>query len=487
MNFLDLLMMSINNLRRRKLRTFLTVLGVIIGTASIVVMMSLGMGLQKSMYEQAEQSGGLTSMTVSIKQGDDNAKKAKNKPQYITDEVIAQLGKIAHVKSATPVLQVSGILYQGKKQAEVRLTGMKQDALQAQNLPVGWGTLPGEKTSGGSNEDALQLLPGNMVIASFHGKNESYGDMWGMDSQGAESPEKMWKADNVFFSLEQEAQSSTSGGAGGSSAGEGADSGNSEDASHSNSAASAMASGNTAKKSYVEISGVLKGKTTDWTSYGNEVYCDLDDLLHFLKAQIKNGVIPGQPKTKAGAAYPFLAYSSVKIKVDDPKMVETVMSQVKEKGYEVTSNMEYINSSRKQSAMIQGVLGAIGAVSLLVAAIGIANTMMMSIYERTKEIGVIKVLGCGLRTIRQMFLTEAAFIGLLGGAAGIMLSYAMSLVINQVAKGASASMGISGNISYIPVWLSFVAVVFAMAIGMVAGYFPAVRAMKLSPLAAINN
>ena len=70
MRWSDLLRMSISSLRRRKLRTFLTVLGVVIGTASIVVMISLGLGLQQSMYEEVEQNGGTTSLTVTGKQGD---------------------------------------------------------------------------------------------------------------------------------------------------------------------------------------------------------------------------------------------------------------------------------------------------------------------------------------------------------------------------------------------------------------------------------
>ena len=95
--------------------------------------------------------------------------------------------------------------------------------------------------------------------------------------------------------------------------------------------------------------------------------------------------------------------------------VNDVAKQIREMGYNVETNVEYMDSMKKQMAVIQAVLGGIGAISLIVAAIGIANTMMMSIYERTKEIGVIKVLGCSLKNIKQMFLIEAAFIGLLGG------------------------------------------------------------------------
>lgn len=100
--------------------------------------------------------------------------------------------------------------------------------------------------------------------------------------------------------------------------------------------------------------------------------------------------------------------------------VEAVSDAIRAMGYNVSSNIEYIDSMKKQFAMVQAVLGGIGAVSLFVAAIGIANTMMMSIYERTKEIGVMKVIGCSLGNIRQMFLLEAAFIGLGGGVIGIV-------------------------------------------------------------------
>ena len=136
---------------------------------------------------------------------------------------------------------------------------------------------------------------------------------------------------------------------------------------------------------------------------------------------------------------------------------------------------------------IQAVLGGIGAVSLFVAAIGITNTMMMSIYERTKEIGVMKVLGCDLRNIRSLFLMEAGFIGLIGGIIGLGLSFAISAVINKLAQSSQDMMLGGGSISFIPVWLMGLSLVFAILVGMIAGFFPARRAMKLSPLAAIRN
>ena len=115
------------------------------------------------------------------------------------------------------------------------------------------------------------------------------------------------------------------------------------------------------------------------------------------------------------------------------------------------------------------------------AAIGIANTMMMSIYERTKEIGVMKVLGCDMGDIRNMFLMESGFIGLMGGVAGLALSYGLSYLMNHLpAVNQMVMGGMEGDISRIPLWL-------ALRPGVCRGgghggrIFPAVRAMKLAP------
>lgn len=175
------------------------------------------------------------------------------------------------------------------------------------------------------------------------------------------------------------------------------------------------------------------------------------------------------------------------MEVDQVKHVKTVQEKIVASGYQAYSNIEWLEQSEKQSGMIQAVLGGIGAVSLFVAAIGIANTMMMSIYERTKEIGVLKVLGCELETIRNMFLLESGFIGFLGGVSGVLFSYGVSYVINHFLKIGESMTGMAGDISRIPLWLSGSAIVFSIFVGMAAGFFPALRDMRLSPLAAIRN
>ena len=106
----------------------------------------------------------------------------------------------------------------------------------------------------------------------------------------------------------------------------------------------------------------------------------------------------------------------------------------------------------------------------------------MSIYERTREIGVMKVIGATVADIRRLFLTEAAFIGFMGGLVGVAISYGVSKIVNVV----GVSMG-QQTLSVIPVWLGLLGIIFATFVGVAAGFFPAVRATKLSALAAIKT
>lgn len=238
----------------------------------------------------------------------------------------------------------------------------------------------------------------------------------------------------------------------------------------------------------------------DWETAYN-VYIPMDFALK-LKKEIKRE----NDKQKAEETYGGMGYrdrnstskySSIIVKVDDIKNMRDVNEKVKALGYNAQSNLQATDALNKNVESTQKILGGIGAVSLLVAAIGIANTMVMSIYERIKEIGIMKVIGANVSDIKKMFLTEAAFIGLFGGAMGIGVSYIASSIINYLAKkgnpdemggmmGGLPMMG-EGKISIIPIWLVLVALLFATVVGVISGYYPAQKATKLSPLEAIRT
>lgn len=471
MRWSDLLRMSLSSLKRRKLRTFLTVLGVIIGTASIVVMISLGLGLQQSMYEEVAQSGGTTSLTVTGKDSGGGSysfssdSENQEASKYITDDTIKSLKQLDHVKSADPVLNISAIVLKGKYEGYIDLYGMTQEALERRNLKLEpGGTLPDPKSG------QLELIFGNQVLMNFSEKSTGMG-YW----DTGEYPDIDLMNDQMFLILDTDTYYNSQ---------DSSDFG-SKDAGGDSSGGTTSSQSRTAKKYVVHGSGVIAGGTDSYNTDSYSVLCDLTVLKSYLQKEFRGRAIPGQPTTASGKPYKMFVYTQANVQADDMENVDELANEIRALGYNVTTNVELIDSMKSQFAMVQAVLGGIGAVSLLVAAIGIANTMMMSIYERTKEIGVMKVIGCSLKNIRQLFLIEAGFIGFLGGVAGNLLSALISGVINMFVSG--DSMGFSGNISYIPVWLVMLSMAFAVLVGMLAGYFPAVRAMKLSPLAAIRN
>lgn len=444
MRFSDLFLMGLTNLWRRKLRTVLTVLGVIIGTASIVVMLSLGFGLTKSTTEQIEKSGGLT--TINVYEGySGNSSGNEDEINGLTDSVVEQIAAIEHVVCASPVLNFSVLARQGAYECNMTLIGMTTDALKAMKLPISEGEIPTE------GED-LKFIYGNQVLMDFYNTKTDEG-YW--DTGVMPDVDLMGKPLFVIFDMDAYYNSQSG-------------------------------DGTIPKKYMIDGAALIEGSEEDYNEYSWNVYVDIDALKAQLKKTFKSKAIPGQPTTKSGKPYKEYQYNQVYVQVDEMSNVTDVQKKIVDMGFEASSNAEYLQTMQKQYRSIQAVLGGIGAVSMFVAAISIANTMMMSIYERTKEIGVMKVLGCGLGNIRSMFLTEAGFIGLIGGILGVLLSYLISAVINTFLTSAYGYEA-GETISYIPLWLPALSIVFAVLVGMIAGYFPAKRAMKLSPLAAIRN
>ncbi|MEG1847699.1 MAG: ABC transporter permease [Lachnospiraceae bacterium] len=467
MRILDLLRMSCSSLWKRKFRTFLTVLGVIVGTASIVVMISLGLGLNKSSMDQIEKYGGLTTITVTesssngsqgggmkatataaIGGAEDSASKKKKR---LDDAAVEEIKKVPGASTVSPVLSLHVIARRGSYEAGLNLQGMTIEALQQKKLVLKEGRLPE------ANAGKLELVYGNMVLVDF--SNPKTGENYWSNGKVADI-DLMNDPLFVIFDSDAYYQSQTP------------------------PTDKKTAPVPPPKKYLIEGCGLLAGEIGDFNNDAWSVYCDIEALELQLKKAFKNKVIPGQPARPSGKPYKELYYNSIYVNVDDMKQLESVQSAIMELGYQADSNADWAKSTKEQFGYIQLVLGGIGAVSLLVAAIGITNTMMMSIYERTKEIGVMKVLGCDMRNIQTLFLAEAGFIGLVGGIAGIILSYGISVIINFFVKQSGSEMS---SLSLIPPWLALFAVLFAIVVGMVAGFFPSLRAMKLSPLAAIRN
>lgn len=450
MRFLDLLTMSINNLRRRKVRTALTVLGVVIGTASVVVMVSLGIGLNALMMEMYSSYGSMTAIEI-YNYGNNGNNGTNDNPLYLTDDTVKEFLRIPHVTSASPVLETNVILKQGVYETNTSINGVTREFME--QIPLGQGKLPDPKST------EMEFIYGNAVVQWFQNSKTGKG-YW--DTQELPDIDYMNKPMFVIFDTDAYYQSRSGGSGDGTPV-------------------------KAPKKYLIRTAGVVEGGIDDYNSYAYGVYTDIDQLKTQLKKIYKKNPIPGQPTNKKGKPYSYFIYNQAYVYVDDMENVTAVQKAITDMGFQANSQMEWIEQSQQTYNMIQLVLGGIGAISLFVAAIGIANTMMMSIYERTKEIGVIKVLGCDLRTIRNMFLLESGFIGFMGGVIGVAISYGIGFIMNHFLGIGQIMTGQAGDISRIPLWLATAAVVFAIFVGMAAGFFPSLRAMHLSPLAAIRN
>lgn len=453
MKFSDLLLMSISNLWKRKLRTVLTVLGVVIGITSIVVMVALGNGLKESMLENITSYSSITQIEVSSGRSWNASSSSQTEEMLLNDGLINNLKSMEHVTDVYPQLSVSVIAKSGKYMSYMDICGMTQEGLASLDLPVAEGTLP-------KNNGEFKLFYGSSVLTNFYEEKTNNYPYW----DKGELPDIDLMKNPMFIIFDTDAYWSSQNSDGGSAT-------------------------KPPKKYLVEASGVMAGEANEWTNNSSSVFCDIDALKTQLKRVFKRNVIPGQPTRKNGKPYNELFYTKLIVQVDDMENVQALTQMLQDEGYNAYSDAEWIQSETEQMNTIQLVLGAIGAVSLLVAAIGITNTMMMSIYERTKEIGVMKVLGCDIRNIQSLFLMEAGFIGFIGGLIGLAFSYGIGAIINRLlaASDMGAQMGMSGGICRIPPWLSPLAVIFAILIGMIAGFLPSLRAMRLSPLAAIRN
>ena len=463
----DLLGMSLSSLFKRKVRTILTVLGVAIGTTSIVVMISLGIGMKQSLLEEMENYGSLTAITVNSPDGGGgmvyydgmstpSSSSGDKEERHLDDDLISTFSGLEHVVSVDPQLNCSAIIKCKGYMTWTNLIGTTPEYMKRQNIPLGEGNYP-------ESESELQPLYGNTILQDMSNEKTNKG-YW----ETGEIPPIDWMKDQVFLILDTDRYYN---------------------------AGSSDENGQIVpnpKKYITKASGVVKGGIDDWNQYSYSVYCNIEALKNTLSREFRGRVIPGQPTRKNGKPYKEIFYNQLIVSVDNMDNVSSVQQMINDMGYQTYANAEWIEQEMKSMNVIQAVLGGIGAVSLFVAAIGITNTMMMSIYERTKAIGIMKVIGCRIKDIQALFLIEAGYIGFIGGVVGTALSYLISVVINKLLSGGGAeAMGFymeegAAGISRIPLWLAGLAIVFAVFIAMLAGFFPSLRAMKLSPLAAIR-
>lgn len=183
-----------------------------------------------------------------------------------------------------------------------------------------------------------------------------------------------------------------------------------------------------------------------------------------------------------------LGYSAVSVKLASLRDLEAVKARIRDMGFSTFALADQFDEVTKAFYLMDMVLAAVGMIAIVVAALGIVNTMVMSILERFREIGVMKAVGAGDGDIKRIFFFESGAIGLAGGAAGCALGLGTSLLIDRIVNIYLARQGVPyvGYFAF-PAWIFLGAIGFSLLVSLVAGIYPARRAARVDPVVALRH
>ncbi len=410
----DLTRTVVLTLKRMRFRVVLTVLGVVIGTTSVVLMIAIGAGMQRSLTGQLDVFGRATQVTV-YPVGDNpymagDPTQATRKTRPLNDTAVRELERLPGVESVMGQYTLSAQANFRRDSANVQVYVVQPAALRALDLPIAEGR---------------ELRTGNEIIMGDAVPGLFLGNVFGGDGPRADVLNERISLDVVREVLAEVGTPAT-------------------------------------RTLRVRVAGVLE--PVDFES-DYAVYLPISAARPLLGAESRRG------------------YKQAIVQAETPEQVEAVTTAITEAGFDAFSLRAQVEALQQVFVIIQVVLAGVGGIALVVASLGIANTMTMATYERTREIGIMKAVGASRKQVMRIFLVESAAIGILGGVIGLVLSFALAALGNL----ALAPTLQGESLFYIPVWLALFAVIFSAAVGLAAGVLPAMRASRLDPLIALRH
>ena len=438
MRFFDLLSLIFDNLGRRKGRVVLTAVGVVIGTASVILLVSLAIGLQRSATENLWGISDLSRIDVypgylegepmmvekSMGGGGGGLNPGVT---LLTPQTVEDIKAIPGVELVTPRQGLSGgaMLRYGRLENWPYVQGVTVPDLAVFGYPLQSGVTTLER--------------GTAVIGGWIAQ-QWYDPKWRPGQAEVVQPDVVGQSVRLILTRWT------------------------------------MDGTEVQKTVNVKIVGVLTQANAEQDGI---MFVNFDDLTAWDEwAQGKR------------INYSRTGYNQLVVRAEDPDQVIEIADQINAMGYQASTPQDYLEGINAFFVVLQVVFGGIGAISLLVAAIGIANTMTMAILERTREIGLMKAIGATNRNVLTIFLGEAAGIGFVGGIGGVLLGWGGSAVLNVVAGAYLSSMsgGYGGTTiaTSTPIWLPFFALIFSTLVGLISGLYPSLRAATLVPVNALK-
>lgn len=504
MSFFDILRLALRNLRQAKLRFFLTTMGVIVGVAVIVTMVSFGLGLQRNMLSRFRALDlfnevrvfGKSVFSMAIAGVDPKLKRDEspgerrppgsrpdNKATRILDDAaLEEIAKIPGVAYAEPDIGFTAFVRANGRIIPLSANGVSvpnassrfKNFLAGQMISrpdadeVVIDDVSAETFGFAKPEDALgqtiEFLAPRKEVEARDGKQP--------DSRSEESEKQDEEGGLSFFGIPLEEEPG-----GGETA-----------------------TGDQIVAHTFRVSGVLNSKPKEGAGQGGRIGLMSGAAIYVPLRAAKQwtidhrnpmGEVALQLARQSGqlGAEQTEGYFSAVIRVDDPIALTPVRARLTELGFGSFSIVDELDQLRTVFLILDSVLGLLGGISLLVASFGIANTMIMSILERTREIGIMKAIGAEDREIKLIFFVEAAVIGITGGVLGTLAAWAVDGIANRLAyrfvlkpQGASFVDFFS-----LPPWLSASAILFAVVISILAALYPAARAARIDPVRALRH
>lgn len=438
MKTLDLFRLIFGNLNRRKARVALTAIGVVIGTAAVVILVSLAIGLQKNANEQLYGIGDLRQIQVYPTYGGGGGPGPIPMPGGKGGEVETKLLTLKALDEIRAIPGVAKVIPRDYMMANAMLRFNKMDGY-SNIIASGTDDLSELGLEARQGEAKLQrgtIVIGPMVANSFYNPRLRPGqepppppDLYGQTIQF------------IFVKWDNEGKEIR-------------------------------------KSAMFKVVGVLKETRgeSDWS-----MYMRLDEAKSYNEWAMGRRI-----------NYNKDGYGQVVVVVDQVENAVNVSKQITEIGFQAYTPQAYLQGINNFYMILQVIFGGVGAIALLVAAIGIANTMAMAILERTREIGLMKAIGATNRDVLAIFLGEAAGIGFVGGLGGVAIGWLAGQGINVVAIVYLANQtaqqgGMPPSVAvYTPLWLPAFALVFATFIGLISGLYPALRAATMVPVLALK-
>ena len=450
MRISDYIEQSFSNLWKKKLRTFLTTFGVVIGIGALVSMVAFGTGIQKQVTDTFNELGLFNYVSVYPRSGDSQSPQSSHEPdapeepgrpiRLLDDDFMRQVGEIEGVEWAFP---------------EVRFPAM----IRFRDI---------EKFS------MIQVLPADVCQSGF--VKLRAGQFYTSDGEDSliisDSLLRRMKIKEPETVIAEEIELSTL----------------TVDFSLSNipNIISFLRGRGLpfARQSYTfAISGV-----TERMGFAGPMPVRSDVFIpRSASEEMKKLSLTSlwdlfqSPRQAKG-------YSMVNIKLSSPKYVEPVKERMENWGFRTFALIDHLEEIRTGFIFVNMVLFAVGMVAIVVASLGIINTMVMSILERYKEIGIMKAVGASDADVKKIFFFESGVIGLLGGIFGLALGWTVSMIINQVANHIMSKQAVP-HLDYFsfPWWLCLGAIAFSILVSLAAGIYPTLRAARVDPVVALRH